>query len=156
MDKNVQINGITIDKEKLWTKNKVLTLLELKPNYSSLFQIIKEYNEKLGNEFIWQYSVAFGMYAGIFIVPVQDGFLSIPYNEIEAKQGEVLILDKVKLLDIVSLQLLIEDFKRHSDDLLGALNDMKKIAEQPDITEKANSVEIQKVMIKGMFGGFPK
>ena len=156
MDKNVQINGITIDKEKLWTKNKVLTLLELKPNYSSLFQIIKEYNEKFGNEFIWQYSVAFGMYAGIFIVPVQDGFLSIPYNEIEAKQGEVLILDKVKLLDIVSLQLLIEDFKRHSDDLLGALNDMKKIAEQPDITEKANSVEIQKVMIKGMFGGFPK
>ena len=157
MDKNKQIaeqiNGITIDKEKLWTKNKVLIHLELKPNYNSLFEIGEEYSREFGNELIWQYCITDDLHAGTFILPVQEGFLSIPYNYIVAKQWELLILKDAKLLDMESLQQLIDDFKKYSSDLLGALNNMKKIVRSRGVTQKANKTAIQKAMIVGMFGG---
>jgi len=124
----VKINGIAIDTGKLVSKEELLKhLQENGANDRTLTGIRDKYDESFGNELMWRYPISDSENAGVMIVVVKEGFLSLPYNEMDTKEYEIYDLDKVYLLDEDDLERYIDDWEMFSDDLLSALRDMRLI-----------------------------
>jgi len=119
------INGATIDKSNLYSKEDLLMLLrENGESDRALSPIREQYLDTFGNELIWRYPISDGMNAGVEIIVVKEGFLSLPYNIIDKEEYEIFELDRACLFDEDALEIFISDWKSFSDDLLGALTDM--------------------------------
>jgi hypothetical protein len=101
----------------------------LKDNESDrgLSGIRDRYSEEFGNELIWRYPISDGVNAGTIIVTVKEGFLSLPYNEMDSSEYELFELERSNLLDENELKQFISEWKIFSDDLSGALGDMLNI-----------------------------
>jgi len=124
----MEINGIRIDVSKLLSKDELLE--ELKNGGASdraLADIRNRYYEEFGNELIWRYPISDDEHAGVSIVVVKEGFLSLPYYEMDKSEYELFELDHAALFDSDTLQYLIDGWKAFSDDLSSALNDMLNI-----------------------------
>ena len=74
------------------------------------------------------------MFTGVTIVAVKEGFLQLPYDNMEKTEYELFELDKASLLGEDELEQFIHDWKMFSDDLLTALCDMQ-------LTLKSNRYE---------------
>lgn len=114
------------EKNLLSSKTLLLYLLRKGANDIVLGEIREYYFNNFGNELVWKYPISDGKHAGTFIVTVKDGFLSIPYNEISPEMYELLILDDAAMLDKESLQYFIDYMRLFYNDLMVALEDMKK------------------------------
>ena len=124
----MNINGIEIDVSKLISKDELLK--ELKSGGASdraLSDIRNRYFELFDNELIWRYPISDSEHAGVTIVVVKEGFLCLPYYDMDKTDYELFELEHAYLLDEHSLENFIDDWKSFSDDLLGALNDMLRI-----------------------------
>lgn len=125
MQNQIKINGIKIDTSKLMTKQTFLDHLEENgATDRALAEIREQYYKMFGNELMWHYPISDGMHAGVMIVVVQEGFISLPYHEIDIEEYELFELNHVAMFDEDSLGIFIDDWKSFSVDLLGALNDM--------------------------------
>ena len=121
----MKINGIKIDISKLISKDELLKeLADGSASDSDLSDIRGRYFEEFGNELIWRYPISDGVNAGTVIVAVKEGFLSLPYNEMESLEYEIFELERANLLDENELKQFISEWKIFSDDLLSALGDM--------------------------------
>jgi hypothetical protein len=124
----MRISSVDIDVEKLVSKDTLLE--ELRSGEScdrDLADIRSRYYSTFGNELIWRYPISDGYHAGVTIVTVKEGFLSLPYHEMTETDYEIFELDKAAMFDEDALMCFIDDWKSFSDDLLGALGDMLKI-----------------------------
>lgn len=122
------INGIAIDPAKLMTKQELLDFLNENGAHDRALSDIRErYQDEFGNEFMWRYPISDGKHAGTFIIAIREGFISLPYDEMDREDYELLELDDAAMFDEDSLKCFIEDWKSFSDDLLGALGDMLSI-----------------------------
>ena len=123
------INGTNIDRSKLLSKKELLKhLAENDACDRGLVEIRNRNLELLGNELMWWYPISNGNHAGTAIVVVKEGFLSLPYHEIDKEDYELFDLDAVAMFDAESLQLFISDWKSFSSDLLSAMEDMLRIS----------------------------
>ena len=84
-------------------------------------------HEKYNNELIWRYPISQGDAAGGFIMPVREGILWIPYDEMEKEAGEILLTDDAYLLDEDTCEMLADDFSRYADQLCDVLHQCAKI-----------------------------
>ena len=124
------INGATIDKSKLYSTDDLLKILrENGESDRALSPIREQYLDTFGNELIWRYPISDGMNAGVEIIVVKEGFLSLPYNIIDKEEYEIFELDRACLFDEDALEIFISDWKSFSDDLIGALTDMLRITQ---------------------------
>ena len=123
----MKINGIEIDFSKLLSKDELLEEIKYYASDRGLSQIREKYNEEFGNELIWNYPISDGVNAGTTIVAVKEGFLSLPYNEMDETEYELFNLKIANLLDENELTQFIDNWKRYSEDLLNALGDMLNI-----------------------------
>ena len=97
---NPQYMGITLDFSKLLSKDALLQYLEENgATDHTLADIRNRYESEFGNELMWRYPLSAGLHAGAFIIPVQEGFLSIPYDEMDAQEYELLTLEGAGLMD---------------------------------------------------------
>jgi hypothetical protein len=127
----MKINGIEIDVSRLISKAELLDELACSgASDRSLSDTRNRYNGDFGIELIWRYPISDGVNAGTTIVAVKEGFLSLPYNEMETSDYELFDLERANLLDEDELVNFIDEWKKFSDDLLSSLNDMLKI-QQP-------------------------
>ena len=123
------INGVQIDPEKLMSKDELVDYLrENGEDDKALAHVREIYYQRFGNELIWRYPISDGLYLASCIVVVREGFLNLPYDNVDKHDGELYELDGVKLHDEDSLQLFLDDFKFFADDLISALTGMLAIA----------------------------
>ena len=128
-----KLDGKDIDTEGLYSKDYILECLEgLGADDSTLALIREAYQDKFGNELMWRYPISDGYNAAAFIVCCKEGFLSLPYNHMDAEVYEILDLEKASMHDTDSMQYFIDDWKLFSDNLLAVMTDMLHILEPKD------------------------
>jgi len=125
---NPQYMGITLDFSKLLSKDALLQYLEENgATDRTLADIRNRYESEFGNELMWRYPLSAGLHAGAFIIPVQEGFLSIPYDETDAQEYELLTLEGAGLMDEDELALFCNDLKSYTDAFCSAMEDAANI-----------------------------
>lgn len=77
----------------------------------------------------WCYPISDECIFSGFIMPVREGILWIPYDEVNIEDGEILRLDCAELLESDSIERMMEDFRSYANNLLSTLEDMIEIAE---------------------------
>ncbi len=124
----MKINGTEIDASKLITKEELLAhLRENGESDRALADIRERYQNEFGNELIWRYPISDGKHMGTFIVTVQEGFISLPYDAADREDYELLELDDAAMFDADDMQVFIDDWQSFSDDLMSAMTDMLRI-----------------------------
>ena len=117
--------GLQIDRAKLMAKDEVIDYLKTHgENYSSLSKIRTRYEEEFGLDPVWNYQHCSDCFPGFFIVPVQEGFLSIPYDSVDSEDFEVLIADSAELLSADDLQALLGLYRSYAEELMNAMEEM--------------------------------
>jgi len=123
--------GHQIDKAKLMTMDEVVDYLKTHgENYSSLSDIRTRYEEEFGKDLIWNYQHCSDCFPGFFIVPVREGFLSLPYDSVESDAYEIIVADSAALLCAEDLQTLQELYRSYVEALLGTMDEMIAIAKE--------------------------
>ena len=123
--------GLQIDRSKLMTKDEVIDYLETHGgNYSVLSEIRTRYEEDLGQDLVWNYQHCSDFYPGFFIMPVQEGFLSIPYDSVESDDFEIIVVDNIILLGADDLEILLRDYRAYAEGLMNAMEEMIAIAKR--------------------------
>ena len=121
------IGGIRIEPAKLMSKNELPNYLrENGESDRALSKIRDRQFDTFGSEIIWHYPISDGFHLRAFIMPVKEGFISLPYDKVDKYDGELLELDDVVMIDEDTIHYYIEDWRRFSDDLLAAMIDMQK------------------------------
>lgn len=117
-----------VDVAKLLTQAELLDFLkEDGASDRSLAKVRERYMDQFGNEMVWQYPISDGMHTGTFIVCVQEGFISLPYDVIDAEDYEMLELQDAAMYDAESMRIFIEDWETFSKDLTSAMQEMLRI-----------------------------
>lgn len=91
----------------------------------ALSEIREAYHENFGHELCWRYPISDDIHLGAFILVVQEGFLHIPYNSVDAEEYEILEMDDIALHNTDSLDTFISDWDEFSGDLADALKAMR-------------------------------
>lgn len=94
---------------------------------AALADLRKKQHEKYHNELIWRYPISQGEAAGGFIMPVREGILWIPYDEMEKEAGEILLTDNADLLTEDACEMMADDYSRYADQLCDVLHQCAKI-----------------------------
>lgn len=117
-----------IDTSKLFTKAELLDFLkENGESDRALSKVRERYMVDFGNELVWHYPISDGKHKGTYLVFVQEGFISIPYDIVDAVDYEILELQQTAMFDEESMQYFIDDWISFSDDLTSAMKDMHRI-----------------------------
>ena len=125
--------GHQIDKTKLMTKDEFIDYLKTYgEDYSSVSEIRTRYEEALGFDPVWNYQHCSDCFPGFFIVPVQEGFLSLPYDSVESDDFEVVVADNAELLSSEDLQTLLGLYRSYAEDLMSAMEEMITIAKEEE------------------------
>lgn len=124
----MKINGIEVDTSKLMSKQELLDYLKENGESDRTLSDIRERNYELfNNELMWLYPISDGKHLGTFIVPVQEGFVSLPYDTVDEENYELLEMDDAAMFDAEAFDYFISDWESFSNDLLGALRDMRSV-----------------------------
>jgi len=125
----VKYMGLEIDKSKLMTMAEVVDYLQTHgENYSVFSELRDLYEEEFGNNLIWNYQNCADYYPGCFLVPVQEGILSVPYNEVDADEFEIIITDSIELLSAEELRDRLDRYRSYAEGLMNAMEEMIVIA----------------------------
>jgi hypothetical protein len=118
------LNGIGIDASMLPKMQTVFDeLAQGAGSYTDLEDIRNRNHEIFGNELMWNYPTSASLDVGSYIVAVKEGFLSLPYNNVETETYESFQIENAYILDEESLLFLINQWRVFSKDLLGMLGD---------------------------------
>jgi len=127
----MEFMGIQISRSKLMSKQELTDYFARFGQSDRILADIRDkYEAAFGNELIWRYPNSDGYHLGFFIVPVKEGFLALPYDEVDREDYEIMIVDDATLLDAESLKHYIDDWLSYTDDLIGAMRDMIRILKQ--------------------------
>jgi hypothetical protein len=122
------INGIQVNPDKLLSKEELLNFLrENGESDRALAHIRERYNDAFGNDLMWRYPISDGNHLGTFIVPVREGFISLPFDIVDKDDYELLELDDATVFNDEALQYFIDDWTLFSDDLLSAMKDILRV-----------------------------
>lgn len=125
---NYKFLDICIDTEKLFSQTALLEFLEENGESDRAMAKVRErYMVDFGNELVWRYPISDGMHMGTFIVCVQEGFLSVPYDIIDAVDYEILELQHTAMFDAEAMRIFIDDWVSFSDDLVAGMKEMLRI-----------------------------
>lgn len=123
-----QYMGTQLDFEKFMSKDRLLQRLEESgSNYRALDEIRTEYSAVFGVDLVWNYILDDDLHTGFMMIPVKEGFLSLPYDEIRKETFEQYLLDEAKLFDVESMEHAIDNFRRYSVALLQAMEEAKSL-----------------------------
>ena len=111
-----------LDKSKLYNRETLLRILEENgANEPAIAAISDQYMESLGQDPVWQYPLCDTKYLGGFVVPVQEGWLWIPYDSVDKEEYELLVLDDTNLLDAETCEYLANELKEYCAGFVAAL-----------------------------------
>lgn len=127
MKQMINIGKNRIDLETLKSQQELLAyFMENGATHSALMDFCEEYREKYHNELCWPYPISDGKHLGTFLILVKEGVLSLPYDKADDEDYELFCLEDARLCDEDSLEIFLDDWVLFSDDLCGALREMKR------------------------------
>ena len=116
--------GIHLDFEKLVSKEELIQRLKVSgSNYRTLGEIRDEYLSIYGVDLVWNYVMDDDLHTGFMMVPVREGFLYLPYDEIRRETFEQYLLDEAVLLDTETIERYIKNWQSYSNSLLQAMEE---------------------------------
>lgn len=120
------INGAKILFDDLKSKDDLFEFFNQNgPSHASLMDFCDEYRKKYRNELCWNYPISDGVHLGTFFVLVREGILCLPYDNADKIDYELFTVDECKMLDLESLEALMTDWRRFTDDLCQAMRDFR-------------------------------
>ena len=119
--------GIQIDKNKLMTQAYVMDYLQ-DASYSDLQDLRDIYEETFGKDLVWNYQCCGDFFPGFYLMPVQEGFLAIPYNAVEADECEQIVAESIELLSAEELRERLDRYRSYAEGLMSAMEEMIAIA----------------------------
>ena len=126
--KMIKFPDLRQNQDKLWTKDMVIHYLDCHgSNDRTLTDIRSIYAEQFGNELVWYYPFSDGKYMGMVLVAVQEGFLKLPYDIIDAESNEIFGLCDASLLDSDAIKSMKDDFMCYADELWETLDNIQCI-----------------------------
>lgn len=118
--------GKLISKAELFTQEYIIRVLETgSACFTDLEQIRATYMDKLGLDPCWTYPLGVGAHHGLVILPVREGFLSLPFTDTDEVTYEQFDLDAAELLDTAAVETLLREVHAYTDGLCAALEDMR-------------------------------
>ena len=125
--------GQEIDRDGLYSRDEVVKLLDLQgATDHTLDQVQSAYMEQFGCQLIWKYPFSDDMQGGGTIVPVQEGFLFLPYKAVFENSGARYQLKHSELLTAEAVHTLMKECRDYTVDLLFSLREMEDaIGKQP-------------------------
>ena len=121
----VEIGSDMIFLDDLKSKDEAVTYLhENSPTHSGLMDFCEDYRERYHNELCWNYPISDGKHLGTFFLLVKEGVLSLPYDDADKVDYELLCLDDARLCDKESLSVFIDDWESFERDLRTAMYNM--------------------------------
>ena len=121
--------GLDIDKSKLMTMAEVIDYLQTHgENYSVFSELRDRYEEEFGNNLVWNYQNCADYFPGCFLMPVQEGILSVPYDEVEVDEFEIIATDSIELLSAEELRERLDRYRSYAEGLMSAMEEMIAIA----------------------------
>lgn len=117
-----------LDPNELPTRQELLTVIDENGGTDAALASVRERQyDKYHNELIWRYPISQGDSAGGFIMPVREGILWIPYDEMEKETGEILRTSDATIMDEKTCAQICDDFRRYAEELCAALKDCARI-----------------------------
>ncbi|HOG00770.1 MAG TPA: hypothetical protein PKW29_06640 [Clostridia bacterium] len=134
----IRFTGHSLDVDKLLSKQEIIDHLdEYGATDCTLADFREMYNERFGDDLIWLYPISEGNHHGGFFMPVQEGFLWLPYDSADKEDGELIDMKDVVLLEADDLRFLQDGFSSYSNALCAAIRDAILLLEND--TFKASS-----------------
>ena len=120
--------GVILDTDKLLTMQDILDELEDDPTDRQLGHIREKYDSSFGKDIIWRYPISDGYHMGTCIIPVKEGFMSLPYDEAVKEDYEIYIPEDASLFkEPEDFDFFIDDYESYSRALLNILSDARRI-----------------------------
>lgn len=127
-EEKLRLPGAEVSLSELKSRRELLGyLFENRPTHKNLMDFCEPYRERYGNDLCWPYPISDGLHAGTFLVPVQEGIASLPYDEMEREDGEIFRLEELRTFDAASMETLLEDWESFSLDLVRAMRGMLEL-----------------------------
>jgi len=103
-------------RDALLSKETLMTMLA-EGEYSdrTLSDIRDEYMNTLGFDPVWRYPFCHDGDLGAVLIPVQEGFLWLPYNTIDVFDNEIYDPENASLLDAETCRFIIEEMKTYME-----------------------------------------
>lgn len=121
----LRLPGVEVPLEELRPQEELFHYFEEHgPTQASLMDFCEPYQERYHAELCWPYPISDGCHNGIFLVPVREGILSLPYDCVEREEYEIFLLEDASLCDSQFLKTLWEDWNSYSGELSQALENM--------------------------------
>lgn len=115
------------DPAKLLSQQELIRRLEDDGGHDRALSHIREhYAETLGCDPIWRYPISLDSCNGGFLIPVTEGYLFIPYDEVDTEDYEILMLDKTRLMDEESCDYFVEELQSYGTALCQELQEICK------------------------------
>lgn len=117
--------GMLLDQKALRTETELMRDLNSQGGIDAALDKTRElYTEKFGNQLIWRYPFSDNMQGGGVIVPLQEGFLFLPYSTVTEEFGALYDLRHAHFLTLQAVQTMQTECKAYMNGLLAALDDI--------------------------------
>ena len=157
-DTTLQYMGLGINRSNLYSKDEVMNLLDRCGGFDSTLDKVRDtYTDRFGNQLIWKYPFSDSMQGGGTIVPVQEGFLFLPYNCVLEHGDARYQLSGAELLSAEDIRTLQKECKTYMDGLLAALGDMEHTMQVYPATQYVDAqgnLYFVRAGLGGVFKGF--
>lgn len=132
--------GLEINRSNLYSQDVLIKLLDTCGGLDSTLDKVRDtYAERFGNQLIWKYPFSDSMQGGGTIIPVQEGFLFLPYNCVFEHGGARYQLRGTELLSAEDIRTLQRECRTYMDGLLSALRDMEHTMQVCPVTQYADA-----------------
>lgn len=130
----IRITGEYIRFSELKSRMEIMDILFEKGFlYESLRSISEEYHQKYQNRLCWKYPISVGKHHGTFFILVKEGILSVPYDEVNKADKEILCKDDICLIDRVRMESLVCNWYHFDEELRHALSDLKRYLQKKEV-----------------------
>lgn len=126
-----------VNLDLLKTKDEAIAYIEENGgNYSALQKFDENFSTEYNKESFWHFPIVTdNLFAGTYFLLVKEGVLALPYNIIDEHDMEVFCLDDAELCDVESLDMYIEEWQSHSDELFGAMAAMRRMLKAEEMRQ---------------------
>jgi hypothetical protein len=122
----IELDGHSINRQQLAAMAEVMSLIELEgANFVSLEPVRERYEARFGDELCWNCPIFHDGHSGCILLPVQEGILYLPYNEVCSETYEQFDLQGMGLLTKTMAQALLQSLWATYTQLFGLLSDVQ-------------------------------
>lgn len=126
----LSLPGAYIPVSRLSAQRELLDYLESHGStYSDLMNFCDRYLEDFHNSLCWCYPISDGVHMGTYLVPVREGVLSLPYDQVDPEDFEILCLEDSGLCNRQALSCYLYEWHTYSESLCQALHCLTQMAD---------------------------